>query len=417
MTLSAETNLVDIDLIPEGKGPPYDVFAKWRAADKLHWNPAPEPGSYKIHMKGFSFERGFWVLTKYADVDAVSRDQAQFSSYEGSPVIWDPDEGGLALQRAGLMGMPPEKHLKVKRLIVPPFGPREMQAFTPEIAKVATEIVDDIATLGSCEFVFDVASKLPVYTFCTLMGIPPEDREKIMRLGNRMADVESERQDLEDPRAEIMAYGIGLMQQKRREPDRSLMSTFANTEVDGERLGDDQIAMFFVTMAIAGHETTRGTAAHFVRLMSEHPDQYALLRSDVDKYIDGAISEVLRHAPPVAQFRRTATRDTMIGNTPIAKGDKIYLSYAAANRDPEVFADPDRFDITRSNAGKHLSFGMGPHICLGARLATIQLRLLLKEIVTRIPDIKPVGEPRFLKSIWFNAVIDMPVSFTPEKAA
>lgn len=408
-------NLVDIDLIPKGKGPPYDTFAKWRSEEKLHWNPAPGPDAYKVHMKGSALEQGFWVVTRYADVVAVSRDQALFSSYEGSPVIWDLDEPRLALQRAGLMGMPPEKHLKVKRLLVPPFGPKEMQAFLPEIERVAKEIVDEIAPLGECEFVFDVASKLPVYTFCTLMGIPAEDRDLIMRLGNRMADVESEREVDEDPQAQIMAYAMRLTEEKRRNPDRSLLSTYANTEIDGERLSDQQIAMFFVTMSIAGHETTRGTAAHFIRLMADYPDQYELLRSDFDKYIGNAISEVLRFAPPVAQFRRTATRDTIFGNTAIAKGDKIYMSYAAANRDPDVFPDPDRFDITRSNAGSHLSFGQGQHICLGARLAGIQLRLLLKEIVERIADIKPLGEPRFLQSIWFNSVIAMPVSFTPEK--
>ena len=167
-------------------------------------------------------------------------------------------------------------------------------------------------------------------------------------------------------------------------------------------------------MSIAGHETTRGTAVHFIRLMNEYPDQYELLRSNVDQYLPNAIDEVLRFSPPVIKFRRTVMKDTELGGQPLKKGDKVYLSYPAANRDPDVFESPHSFDITRGNARKHLSFGTGPHVCLGARLAHMQLNALLKEIVTRIPDMHPVGDKEMLRSIWFNAVVNMPVEFTPE---
>jgi cytochrome P450 len=361
---------------------------------------------------------GFWVLTRYRDVFDVSRDQSLFSSHTGGPIIWDcVDPLGLAQQQAGLMGMRPELHAKVKRLVLPPFANQALIAFEPDVARAAREIVDAVASRGTCEFVFDVASLLPVYTFCTLMGIAEEDREQIFQLGNAAADVESEKPVGENPLPQLFAFSAKLAQEKRRKPDRSMMSAYVNGEVDGDKLTEEQIAMFFVTMSIAGHETTRATAAHFVRLMNEHPDQYALLRSDPDKYLPNAIEEVLRFAPPVIQFRRTATANTTVGEQPITAGEKIYLSYAAANRDPEVFVDPDRFDITRENAAKHLSFGTGPHVCIGARLARTQLRLLLKEVVGRIPDIRPVGKPRFLRSIWFNAIIDMPVEFTPVSRA
>jgi cytochrome P450 len=194
-----------------------------------------------------------------------------------------------------------------------------------------------------------------------------------------------------------------------------MMSSYVNGAVDGEKLTDVQINMFFNTLAVAGHETTRNTSAHFVRLMSEYPEQYELLRSDPDKYIPNAIEEVLRFSPPVTNFCRTAVVNATIGNQPIKKGDKIYLSYAAANRDPSVFEDPDRFDIARPNASKHLSFGTGEHVCLGAALARMQLRHLLKRIVTRIPDIRPVGKPQYMRSIWFNAITEMHVQFQPEQ--
>ena len=149
--------------------------------------------------------------------------------------------------------------------------------------------------------------------------------------------------------------------------------------------------------------------------MNQFPEQYALLRSNVDAHLANAIEEVLRYTAPTTNFRRTATCDTQIGGLDVRKGDKIYLSFSAASRDPAVFEDPDAFDITRSNARKHLAFGIGPHVCIGARLAREQLHALLREIVTRIPDIRPSGEPEWLRSIWFNAITRMPVEFTPEQ--
>jgi cytochrome P450 len=149
--------------------------------------------------------------------------------------------------------------------------------------------------------------------------------------------------------------------------------------------------------------------------MNLYPDQYALLRSDFDAHIDNAIDEVLRFTSTTTNFTRTAMADTEIGGTEVRKGEKLYLSYAAANRDPAVFEDPSRFDITRANAKRHLAFGAGPHICVGARLAKMQLRALLREIVTRLPDIRPIGDPEWLRSVWFNAIIKMPVTFTPEE--
>ncbi|MBB4260534.1 MULTISPECIES: cytochrome P450 [unclassified Bradyrhizobium] len=418
MSIALDTNLADIDLIPGRRGPPYDLFTAWRRADPVHWNPAPDRTAYRVVLPGADLHEGFWVLTRYQDVFEVSRDQSLFSSHTGGPIIWDfVDPVRLSQQQAGLMGMPPELHAKVKRLVLPPFANQALAEFEPDVARAAREIVDAVASRGTCEFVFDVASRLPVYTFCTLMGIPEEDREQIFRLGNAAADVEAEKPVGEDPVPQLFAFSAKLAEEKRRNPDRSMMSAYVNGEVDGEKLTDEQIAMFFVTMSIAGHETTRGTAAHFVRLMNEHPEQYALLRSDPDQYLPNAIEEVLRFAPPVIQFRRTATADAAVGGQPIAAGQKLYLSYPAANRDPEVFVDPDRFDITRKNAAKHLSFGTGPHVCIGARLARTQLKLLLKEVVARIPDIRPMGEPRFLRSIWFNAIVNMPVAFTPEGRA
>lgn len=411
--LAFDTNLADADLIPSLGGPPHDLFRQWREKEPVHWNPANP--AYSSGPVGGNIKQGFWVLTRHKDVYDVSRNQQLFSSHEGGPIIWDLDPEQLAMQQAGLMGMRPEMHTKVKRLVMPPFAPRELAAFEPEIAQVAKEIIDDIAKKGKCEFVFDVASRLPVYTFCKLMGIPDDMRETVFQLGNRTADVENRPESEEDSAAfELFAIAEKLSEEKRKNPDDSMLSRIIHGEVDGEKLDQANINMFFVTLSIAGHETTRGTAGHFIRMMSQHPDQLKLLMTDLDKYLPNAIDEVLRMSPPVIKFRRTVMEDTNVGGQDLKKGDKVYLSYPAANRDPEVFEDPDRFDITRENASDHLAFGTGPHVCLGARLAHMQLKALLKELYTRLPDIHPVGDQEMLRTIWFNAIMKMDCEFTPE---
>ena len=407
-------NLIDPELIPAGGGPPHELFDAWRESDPVHWNPPSD--SYRTPMPHASLDKGFWVLTRYQDIVDVSRNQELFSSHEGSPVIWDFEPPQLEQQRAGLMGMKPADHMAVKKLVMPPFAPGELAAFHPEIDRVAGAIVDSVAGQGKCEFVFDVASRLPVYTFCKLLGVPDRLRETVFALGNQTADTENPGYRGESGSAFFALFRIAqeLAAEKRAAPDGSMLSRLVHGEVDGEQLDELNIQMFFVTLSIAGHETTRSTAAHFVRLMHDHPDQYELLRSDVDRRLPNAIEEVLRHSPPVVKFRRTVMEDTEIGGQRVAKGDKIYLSYPAANRDPSVFPDPHRFDITRENAARHLAFGSGPHFCLGSRLARYQLQALLGQIVTRIPDIHPDGETEMLKSIWFNAIVRMPVAFTPE---
>ncbi|WP_425230809.1 cytochrome P450 [Sphingomonas sp.] len=407
----ASENLLDASLFPSEQGPPHRLFDKWRQTDPVHWNPSNP--DYVNPMPGSSGVRGFWVLTRYKDVLDVSMDQNRFSSFENSIVVWDFEGGALERQRANFMSMRPADHAAVKKVILPPFMPRALAGISPQIDRLAAEIVDSVARRGECEFVFDVASRLPVYTFCELMGIPEHHREQVADYGNALADVESRSSHSSDPTVGLFVIAQELAEEKRRNPDSHLMSAMVNDRT--LNLDDDAINQFFLVFAMAGHETTRSTAAHFVNLMNLYPDQYAILREDFDKHIDNAIDEVLRFTSTTTNFTRTAMADTEIGGCAVKKGDKIYLSYAAANRDPTVFPDPDQFDITRVNAKRHLAFGAGPHICVGARLAKMQLRALLKQIVTRIPDIHPVGEPEWLRSIWFNAIIKMPVAFSAEQ--
>ena len=408
-----DDNILDPELFPAHRGAPHALFDLWREQDPVHWNP-PSP-SYTTDASYGAVTKGFWVLTRHKDVLEVSQDQERFSSYDKGFVVWDTEGAELERQRANFMGMRPKDHSEVKRVIVPPFSPKAMLELEPEVERLAREIVDDVVGQGQCEFVFDVASKLPVYTFCELMGIPSEYREAVVNCGNAMADVEGRKAQAIDPIAPLFEIAEKLSDDKRRAPDGRLLSAMVNDR--SLNLTQAQINNFFLVFAVAGHETTRSTAAHFIYLMEQHPDQYAQLLDDVDGLLPGAIEEVLRYTSTTTNFCRHATLDTEIGGTPVKKGDKIYLSYAAANRDPAVFEDPHRFDITRSNARKHLSFGTGPHVCVGARLARLQLKYLLKELVTRTPAIHVRGEPQWLKSIWFNAIVEMQVSFSSREAA
>jgi cholest-4-en-3-one 26-monooxygenase len=409
MSSLMDVNILDPDIFPSENGPPHALFDHWRENDPVHWNPANP--AYTGSMPESSGVKSFWVLTRYKDVQDVSMNQELFSSHEAGIVVWKVEGAALERQRANFMMMRPAEHSAVKKVIMPPFMPKALAAIAPEVDRLAADIVSSVVNKGECEFVFDVASRLPIYTFCELMGIPEHLREQVAEYGNALADVESRTEHSLNPMIGLFGLTQELAEEKRRNPDDRLLSVMVNDKT--LNLDPMQINQFMLVFAMAGHETTRSTAAHFIHLMHQHPDQYALLCSDFDAHVENAIDEVLRYTSTTTNFTRMAMADTEIGGCPVKKGDNIYLSYAAANRDPAVFEDPHRFDITRSNAKRHLAFGVGPHVCTGARLAKMQLRALLKQVVTRMPDIQPIGEPEWLRSIWFNAIIKMPVRFTP----
>ena len=409
--LSIDTNIIDPSLFPQEQGPPHKVFDLWREQDPVHWNPVNP--DYLCTLPMSRMDKGFWVLTRYDDVWNVSMDQELFSSHEDGFMIWDLDELMLQAHRANFMGMLPEKHKKVRMKMMPPFMPKNMNDFEPRVLQVAKKLIDEASQENNCEFVFDVASKLPIYTFCELMGIPEELREEVAHYGNGISDVETRANHSLDPMISLHKISENLTQEKRANPDGLLMSAMVNdTDLN---LSQAEINEFFVVYAMAGHETTRSTSAHFLYLMDQNPDQFEILMSDFDAHIDNAIDEVLRYTSTTTNFRRTAMKDTDIGGCAVKKGDKIYLGYAAANRDPSVFENPHKFDITRPNASKHLAFGVGPHVCIGARLARMQLRAILSEIYKRFPNLKITGEAEWMASIWFNAIIKLPVVFNPGK--
>lgn len=407
-----DVNLADPDRLLEVGLPPYEYFAVLRREAPVHWNPAPErhPGGV------MPFTKGFWVLSKWEDVNMASRDAKHFSSWLGSPILWDPVPGGefgdptsLETQRVGLMAMDHPEHTAYRKLVSAGFTPKNIAALEPFIREHAKRIVDGVRDVADAEFLFTVAAELPLRTLCHLMGVPQSDWHIILELGNKVAAVETN--ETTEAAMQLFGYCQSLVEGKRANPDGSMLSSYVNKEIDGERLSDMEINMFFNTLSIAGHETTRNTTAHVVRLLSEYPDQREVLLQDLPGRLPNAIEETLRFSPPVVQFRRTATTDFQLRGQAIKTGDKVYLSYASANRDEDVFPDPDRFDILRSNADQHLSFGAGPHYCMGNSLARLQLRILLEELLMARPDVHVAGDPEQLRSIWFNGLTAMPVRF------
>jgi len=407
-----DLDLSDPDLFVAQAGPPHEYLRVLRREAPVFWNP---PATEQKTMT--PVRRGYWVLTKYADVIHVSRHPKLFSSSEGGPYLWDMDEASLAGQRLTMLVMDPPQHVKYRRLVQRGFTPRMVEKLEPTIRRHARDVVDRIARKGECELVEDLASELPLTLICELVGIPLEMRKQIFEWSNRLIGADDPDMQAGDPMATAMQmwmYCNQLVAQKRAQPDDTLISVLANGAVDGESLTDLELNNFFVLLSVAGNETTRNATSQFMRLMFEHPEQWDLLKSDVDRHLPGAIEEALRFAPPVVTFRRTALEDTEIRGVRIAKGEKVYLSYPSANRDEEIFGDDSmRFDITRAK-NDHIAFGIGEHFCLGANLARMQLHCILREVATRLPDIALAGRIQFQRSNFIAGIKRMPVRFTPE---
>lgn len=413
-----DVNLADANQLLEVGLPPHDYLAVLRSEAPVHWNPAPEsPGPLGTNT-GIGLLQGFWVLSKWEDVAMASKDATRFSSWLGGPIIFDEDPNVppgpipyVESQRMGMMGKDHPEHTAYRKLVSSAFTPKNIAAMEPIIREHAARIIDRVRDAQDGEFIETVAAELPMMTLCELLGVPQKDWAQLFQLGNRSAQLEDPTIDVGANIIEMFEFCQRLVEEKRANPDNSMLSRYATEEVDGEKLSDFEINMFFMTLSIAGHETTRNTTAHVVRMLSENPDQRKLLLEDLHGRLPNAIEETLRISPPVVQFRRTATCDIELRGTTIREGDKVYLSYASANRDEDIFSDPNRFDILRPEASKHLSFGAGPHFCMGGALARLQLRILLEELLTARPDVHVNGDIEQLRSVWFNGINTMPVSF------
>jgi cholest-4-en-3-one 26-monooxygenase len=383
-----------------------EVFARLRREAPVSWQDHPHG-------------RGFWSVVQHGDVVTVNRDAMLFSSELGSISLLGPDEraNGLGADTRGTMmiASDPPRHTRYRRLVNSGFTPRTMKAIERSLAGRATRIIDLVIEKGSCDFVTDVAAELPLQAIAEIMGVPQEDRGRLFDWSNRMVGLDDPEYATTDgtvASAELYAYVNDLARQRRADPRDDIVTLLVNAEIDGDSLSEVEFDMFMLLLTLAGNETTRNSTSWGMRALIENPEQYARLR-DQPELIDSAVEEILRWASPVLHFRRTATADTELHGQRIARGDKVVMWHISANRDEQVFSEPFRFDITRT-PNNHVSFGGGgPHHCLGAYLARMQLRLMIGEIVARIPDMQLAGEPELLRSNVLRGVKHMPVVFTP----
>jgi cholest-4-en-3-one 26-monooxygenase len=402
----SEINLLDRDRFAQGI--PHEWFTHLRSHAPVWFHPEPAPG------------RGFWVFTKYEDVVAIGRDAKRFSSSQrrGGVVGLEDVEFAADWGEAELMlYMDPPSHTRHRRLVNRGFTPRMIGMLEPHIRDITVAIVEQAIAEGEVDFVVDVASDLPLQVIAELMGVPLEDRHKVFDWSNRMigSDDPEYSVSMENAQAaqvEMFMYAQALADRKRGEPRDDIITKLLSADIDGDQLSPMDFNLFFMLLAVAGNETTRNAISHGMNAFLENPDQYEMLAAD-PSLIDGAVEEILRWASPVMYFRRNVTEDIDYKGNRLKEGDKVSIWYVSANRDEDVFDDPFRFDITR-RPNEHVAFGGGgPHHCLGANLARMEIRLLFEELTRRVPKVERTGEAVRLRSNFIGGIKHLPVRFAP----
>ena len=361
---------------------------------------------------------GFWSLTKYEDVKYVSRNPQLFSSWLGGTNIPDRPDEALMGMRMIMLNMDPPQHVKFRRIVQRGFTPQMTAKQEPYLRALSKRIVDAVAHRGECEFVEQLAAELPLQVICELMGVPLEDRKLIFELSNKLIgfddpEFQNTEEDARQASMQMFGYALKLAEKYRKEPADNLTNTLMNVEIDGEKLSELEFCSFFLLLAVAGNETTRTVTTNGMRALLAHPDQLQMLAND-PSLVPTAVEEFVRFDPAVHYFRRTATQDTEIRGQKIAKGQKVVMWYPSANRDEDIFSEPDRFDVTRQN-NQHLAFGIGEHYCLGANLARLELTVIFQEMLTRLKNPRLAAPPRRLRSNFINGVKEMRIEFDPER--
>lgn len=402
-------NLEDIDLLDRDRfteGIPHEWFTFLRANAPIHHHPEP---------KG----PGFWVFTKHDDVTAIGRDARHFSSEQkrGGVVGLEEPEVRADWEDGGnlMLTMDPPPHTRYRRLVNRGFTPRMIGMLEPHIRDLTVRIIDDAVVAGEVDFVVDVASELPLQVIAELMGVPREDRHKVFDWSNRMIGSEDPEysvsmEKVQEAQFEMFLYAQQLADRRREDPRDDIISKLLSADVDGDELSPMDFNLFFLLLAVAGNETTRNAIAHGMNAFIENPDQYELLVAKPE-LIDSAVEEILRWASPVLYFRRNVTEDLSYKGHDLHAGDKVGIWYVSANRDEDVFDDPFRFDIARE-PNDHIAFGGGgPHHCLGANLARMEIRLFFQELASRVASVEAIGPVSRLRSNFIGGIKHLPVRF------
>jgi cytochrome P450 len=400
MTVTPTIDLLDPASFAHGH--PHDQYRWLRRHDPVHWHEEPDGP-------------GFWAVTRYADVQTVSRDPKTFSSWEGGVMITDGAPELLAGSRLMMLYMDPPDHTRYRLLVNKGFTPRGASAWADRIGDLAGRIVDEVIEQGECDLVTALAGEMPSYVIAELMGIPLDDGRRLYELTEIMhsADASLTMEERLGAVGEMHAYATSVAETKRRDPKDDLATLLVQAEVDGGRLSDEEFNWFFLLLVNAGGDTTRNLVAGGIEALFHHPAERDRFAANPAELMPTAVEELLRYVSPVVHMRRTATRDFELAGTPITAGQKVVVFYAAANRDEAIFGDPDRLDLGRT-PNPHIAFGGGgPHFCLGAHFARLETSAILAEIFTRMPDLEPTGLPERLVSNFIAGPRRFPVRFTP----
>ena len=390
------------------------AFATLRAERPISFQ---EERAYPGIPKG----RGYYALSRHADVLEASKSPETFCSGEGSNIGDLPE--AFREFFGSMINMDDPRHARLRRIVSGGFTPRMLQQVEDDVRRTAAEIVDELVEQERVDFVTDVAAALPLRIICQMMGIPDSQYEFVFEHTNVILGAGDP--EYVPPGADIvtalLTAGSELAQlvqelgeERRRNPTDDLTSALVNSTVDGETLDDAELGSFFVLLAVAGNETTRNAISHGLLALSEHPEQRAWWMEDFEGRAPGAVEEIVRWATPVIHFRRTVTTDgARLGDQEFNEGDKVVLFYNSANRDEAVFEDPFAFDLSRE-PNPHVGFGgPGPHFCMGAHLARREITVMFRELFQRVPDIAAVEPPQRLMSNFINGIKHLDAAVHP----
>lgn len=394
------------------QGVPHDYFAFLRKEAPVSWQPRKGGG------------KGFWSVTRYQDIVEVENNVEVFSSKTNiTPHDVAEDTLAATVDRMIILSDPP-RHGFLRKLIMSGFTPRAISLIEENIRQLAADSVDAVIEEGQCDL-HDLAAHMPVEVVADLLGVPAEDRQNLFNWANAMFGSSDSRISSEPgserARQEMFAYAMKMAHLRRAQPLNDVFSVVATATEEGEMLSELDLGCFFLILATAGNETTRTQILQGTLALIQNPQAMQALRNDLS-LLPNAIEEMLRWTSPALGFGRKATRDYELNGQTIKAGDQVMMWYCSGSRDESVFPNPDAFDIHRSNARDHMSFGSktGIHRCLGAMLARIELIAIFKEIITRLPDIRLDGEVVRLRSNFTNGINHMPVAFSvgvPTKVA
>jgi cytochrome P450 len=400
MLAAMDTSTIDIfDPDTYVDGPPHEAFAALRRTDPVHWQDMGD-GS------------GCWAVLRHDDVSHVAKHPAMFSASLGGVVVEDLDPDQLAMMRMMLLAMDPPGHAKYRRPLVPHFGRQAIAALEDRVRAICREVLDGAGEGSEIEFVHDVCAKLPSQVVGELFGIPRADWGRLQRWAELSTSTQDDEvtggEDASSGSMQMAMYAIEFAGSRRQaDPVDDLTSLILGTSFGDQPMSDVDFGSFFVQLVTAGNDTTKTMLSSGLHALVTHPDQLADVRADAS-LIPGAVEEILRWANPLHYFRRTASEDTELSGTKIEAGQKVAMLYTSANRDDDVFNDPQPFDIRR-DPNPHLSFGIAEHFCLGAHLARLEGRVFFEELLATFPTIELTGEPVRVRSNLNNGFKRLPV--------